>query len=48
MHTLGVRALLLDKDNSPKWQPESLDKVTNDHVTRYFSKLPAERELTWQ
>ena len=42
----GVRALLRDKDNSPKWQPASLEEVTDAMVERYFSKLPDEDELT--
>lgn len=32
----GVRALLIDKDKSPKWRPELLEKVSDDMVERYF------------
>ncbi|OCH97382.1 3-hydroxyisobutyryl-CoA hydrolase [Legionella jamestowniensis] len=32
----GVRALLVDKDRSPRWQPSSLDKVTSALVADYF------------
>lgn len=32
----GVRALLIDKDNTPHWQPETLMDVTNAMVERYF------------
>jgi len=42
----GVRALLIDKDNSPKWSPPSLEKVTGDIVNRYFSHLPDGEEFT--
>ncbi len=32
----GVRALLVDKDKSPKWQPSSLEAVSNEMVNKYF------------
>jgi enoyl-CoA hydratase/carnithine racemase len=32
----GVRALLVDKDKSPKWQPDSLEQVTQAKVDSYF------------
>ncbi|WMV50874.1 hypothetical protein MTR67_044259, partial [Solanum verrucosum] len=35
----GVRARMLDKDHSPKWDPPSLEHVTNDMVDEYFSPL---------
>jgi enoyl-CoA hydratase len=35
----GVRALLVDKDNSPKWQPPTLAQVTEEHVDRFFAPL---------
>ncbi|XP_030031310.2 3-hydroxyisobutyryl-CoA hydrolase, mitochondrial isoform X1 [Manduca sexta] len=41
----GVRALLIDKDNSPKWNPKTLAEVTDDYVESYFKKLPEDREL---
>eukprot|EP00105_Crassostrea_gigas_P015933 XP_011433119.1 PREDICTED: 3-hydroxyisobutyryl-CoA hydrolase, mitochondrial-like isoform X1 [Crassostrea gigas] len=41
----GVRALLVDKDQSPKWNPATLEKVTPQKVDWYFSPLPEEREL---
>ena len=42
----GVRALLIDKDKQPKWHPDEIEKVTQDKIDRYFSKLPSERELS--
>ncbi|GAC1581399.1 MAG: enoyl-CoA hydratase/isomerase family protein [Sphingomicrobium sp.] len=41
----GVRALLIDKDRQPKWQPSSPEGVTQEIVDRYFEPLPEER--TW-
>ena len=41
----GVRALLVDKDNAPKWQPATLADVTPDMVERYFAPLSGEDEL---
>ncbi len=32
----GVRALLVDKDKSPQWQPNSLSQVTDARVADYF------------
>ncbi|KAM1157288.1 hypothetical protein ACFX1X_028223 [Malus domestica] len=38
----GCRALLLDKDKNPKWEPSKLELVTDHMVDRYFSKLDDE------
>ncbi|KAI5070434.1 hypothetical protein GOP47_0014777 [Adiantum capillus-veneris] len=35
----GVRAILVDKDKKPKWNPPSLELVTSDMVDHYFSPL---------
>jgi len=32
----GVRALLVDKDNSPRWKPSRLDEVTDAAVEAFF------------
>jgi len=32
----GVRALVIDKDNQPKWNPATLDEVTPAMVERFF------------
>lgn len=32
----GVRALIIDKDNQPQWQPDKLEKVSVDRVQEYF------------
>ncbi|OAD56782.1 3-hydroxyisobutyryl-CoA hydrolase, mitochondrial, partial [Eufriesea mexicana] len=41
----GVRALLIDKDQKPKWNPNSLEKVTDTYIQQQFTKLFDEKEL---
>ncbi|XP_046580141.1 3-hydroxyisobutyryl-CoA hydrolase, mitochondrial-like [Haliotis rubra] len=41
----GVRAVLVDKDNSPVWNPASIQEVSQEKVDWYFSPLPPDREL---
>jgi enoyl-CoA hydratase/carnithine racemase len=35
----GVRALVIDKDNAPKWSPATLEEVTSDMVARFFEPV---------
>ncbi len=37
----GVRAILLDKDNNPEWNPNTLDRVSDEEIDRHFSSLGA-------
>lgn len=38
----GVRALLVDKDLAPKWQPATLDEITKEWVDGYFESIVGE------
>ena len=35
----GVRALVIDKDNAPRWNPPALDGVTPEMVARFFEPV---------
>ncbi|MBA3729854.1 MAG: enoyl-CoA hydratase/isomerase family protein, partial [Sphingomonas sp.] len=36
----GVRAVLIDKDNQPAWQPAAPDQVSDDMLDDLFAPLP--------
>jgi enoyl-CoA hydratase len=42
----GVRALIVDKTNDPKWNPPSPQGVTDDLLDAIFAPLPADEEWT--
>ncbi len=42
----GIRAAIVDKDRSPKWQPASLDAVADTDIDAYFAPVP--EELTFE
>jgi enoyl-CoA hydratase len=35
----GVRALIIDKDNQPVWDPGTLEEVSDEEVERHFAPL---------
>ncbi|WP_201860209.1 enoyl-CoA hydratase/isomerase family protein [Microvirga soli] len=42
----GVRAVIIDKDNQPRWQPASLDQVERAAIEHHFASLgPHELEI---
>uniref|UniRef100_UPI000584D8FE enoyl-CoA hydratase/isomerase family protein n=1 Tax=Bartonella queenslandensis TaxID=481138 RepID=UPI000584D8FE len=42
----GIRAMLIDKDKTPQWQPDKLSSVTDEMVNSYFK--PVEQELLFE
>jgi enoyl-CoA hydratase/carnithine racemase len=41
----GIRAVIIDKDQKPRWQPPTLEAVSAAEVERHFAPLPRELEL---
>ena len=42
----GVRALLVDKDNQPRWDPPTPEGVTDAMLDEIFAPLPSREEWT--
>lgn len=40
----GVRAVIVDKDNAPQWNPATAEGVTDELLDAIFAPLPAEEE----
>jgi enoyl-CoA hydratase len=44
--TEGVRAVIVEKDNTPRWNPPTLESVSEGLLDEIFAPLPAEEEWT--
>ncbi len=42
----GVRAVIVDKDNAPRWDPPTAEAVTEALLDEIFAPLPADQEWT--
>lgn len=42
----GVRALIVDKDNAPKWNPAAVEGVSDHLIDQIFAPLPEEEAWT--
>ena len=42
----GIRAVIVDKDQAPRWQPPALDAVSAAEVERHFAPLARELDLS--
>ncbi len=42
----GVRAVIVDKDNSPRWDPDALSGVTEEMLDAIIAELPPDEEWT--
>jgi len=42
----GVRAVIVDKDNAPRWDPPTLRAVSQALIDEIFAPLPADQEWT--
>ena len=44
----GVRAMMVDKDKSPKWDPKDLSQVSDEDLESILGAMPEELELGWK
>lgn len=42
----GVRAVIIDKDNAPRWSPSVLAEVSDASLDKIFAPLPSQEEWT--
>jgi enoyl-CoA hydratase len=42
----GVRAVIVEKDNAPRWDPPTLEAVTDETLDAIFAPLPSNEEWT--
>ena len=43
----GVRAVIIDKDNRPLWQPSTIDGVSEQYVASYFAPFSDPSQELW-
>lgn len=43
--SLGVRALLIDRDQKPQWKPARLEDCTPEKIQSYFEPLQEDLQL---
>ncbi|MFC5583765.1 enoyl-CoA hydratase/isomerase family protein [Nitratireductor kimnyeongensis] len=36
----GIRAVLVEKGSTPRWQPETLGEISEEYINSYFAPLP--------
>jgi enoyl-CoA hydratase len=41
----GIRAIVIDKDKAPRWQPATLKEITPEMIERHFAPLAVELDL---
>jgi enoyl-CoA hydratase len=41
----GVRAVIVEKDNAPKWRPAALEEIADTEIARHFAPIPEELEF---
>ncbi len=44
----GVRAVIVDKDNQPRWEPPTIETVSDTHIDAIFAPLPVEQRWSPQ
>jgi enoyl-CoA hydratase len=42
----GVRALLVDKDNAPRWSPATPEAISDADIAKFFEPLPEDEAWT--
>jgi enoyl-CoA hydratase len=42
----GVRAVIVDKDNAPRWNPPTADAVSDAEIDAIFAPLPSGQAWT--
>lgn len=41
----GARAVLITKDNKPKWNPSRIEDVTDEHVLSFLRPMPKNEDF---